>query len=202
LPPVGVHIGYISTNQEAIMISSTGSATNARDFSKRTTDPHRDDWNAGAMHHLVQALGDSPVAIVLDKATGFTEVGVTLGGVRQTPGYGTYQVLVQRVHSDGTTSGCWFPLFKVGTVIELKAMGNAHYTALSSYAEEKTRAVRRLQDEMMAELSIQDRYQLPKGTWNASVFNGFVHVSFQPESFTGPVEYRWERYASSVLATA
>lgn len=180
------------------MTSGTGSAINARDFNSNTKDPHRDEWSSGAMHHLVKALDGAPVAIVLDKYTGFSEVNVTLGGVRQTPGYGTFQVLVQRVYSDGKPGGCWFPLAEVGTVITL-GDSNARWTAKDTYREEQTLAVRKLQDQMMADLGIDDRYQLPRGKWEARMFPGFAHASFTPEKFSDPVSYTWKRYASKDL---
>lgn len=183
------------------MISTTGSAINARDFNKNTKDADRDNWISGAMHHLVKALNGAPVAIVLDKHTGFTEVNVTLGGVRQTPGYGTFQVLVQRTFSDGQTGGCWYPLFKVGAVIEL-GNSRARWTALEAYGEEQTLACRKLQDEMVSDLGVADRYALPSGKWEARVFPGFVHASYDPQSYTAPVSYRWKRYESKDLANA
>lgn len=183
------------------MASSTGSAISARDFSDKVADPNRDEWNSGAMHHLVKALNGSPVAIVLDKGTGFTEVNVTLGGVRQTPGYGTFQVLVQRAHSEGTNSDCWYPLFKVGTVIEL-GDSHARWTALESYRVEKSAAIRRLRNEMVDELATEHLVELPKGTWEASMFPGFVHASFRPEGYRGPVTYTWKRYESRDLVNA
>jgi hypothetical protein len=183
------------------MASSTGSAISARDFSDKVTDPNRDEWSSGAMHHLVKALNGSPVAIVLDKSTGFAEVNVTLGGVRQNPGYGTFQVLVKRVHSDGTTGGCWYPLFQVGTVIEL-GDSRARWIARESYRTEKSAAIRRLHDEMADDLATEHLDDFPAGEWEASMFPGFVHASFRPESYCGPVNYTWKRYESKDLATA
>lgn len=183
------------------MTSTTGSAISPRDFNKNTKDPLRDEWNSGAMHHLVKALNGQPVAIVLNKATGFVEVNVTLGGVRQTPGYGTFQVLIQRVYSDGTTGGCWYPLFQVGTVIEL-GDSLARWDAVRAYSEEQTAAIVALQNKMMEELGAKDRYSLPRGTWEARVFPGYVHASFSPEKFGGPVKYTWKRFEAKALAGA
>ena len=181
------------------MISSTGSAITARDFNDNTNDSHRDEWNSGAMHHLVKALKGAPVAVVLDKRTGFVEFNVTLGGVRQTPGYGTYQVLVERTYSDGTTGGCWYPLLKVGAVIVL-GESRARWEALESYREERIRAVTKLGEKLARQLGVNSRYDLPHGKFDARLFPGLVHVSFQPESYRGELSYTWEQYTSAELA--
>lgn len=183
------------------MISQTGSAITAQDFNHNTKDPLRNEWSPGAMHHLIKALNGAPVAIVLEKATGFAEFNVTLGGVRKTPGYGTFQVLVQRTYSDGKTGGCWYPLYSVGTVIEL---GNSHarWDALRSYSDEQTRAIVQLQHDMMGELEIENRDALPRGTWEARVFPGYVHASYTPEKFGAPVKYTWKRYQTKDLVKA
>lgn len=184
------------------MTSGTGSAIQARDFNKNTKDPLRDEWGPGAMQHLVNALNGSPVAIVLDKHTGFAEVNVTLGGVRQTPGYGTFQVLVKRVYSDGTTGGCWYPLYQVGTVIVLdrgsEGMG-ARYNALMAYMDERSAASRKLQAEMVADAGVEDPSELPRGKWEVRSFPGYVHASFSPEKILGPGRYTWKRYETADL---
>lgn len=182
------------------MISNTGSAINARDFNRDTKDPDRDTWSAGAMHHLVTALDGAPVAIVLDKQTGFVEFNVTLGGVREN-GRGFHEVLVERTHVNGTNSRCWYLLFKVGTVIQLGESG-ARWEALESYSEEGTRAVVQLQHDMMDKLGIENRDALPRGTWSVSHFPRFVHASFKPESDRDPVKFMWRRYSSAQLANA
>lgn len=183
------------------MISATGSAINARTFNNNTKDPNRDEWTGGAMQHLVDALKGAPVAIVLDKQTGFTEVNVTLGGVRPGGSGSHAHVLVQRVHSDGTTGGCWYPLFQVGTVIEL-GDSRARWTAIDTHREEQTRAIRKLQEHLMAELGIDDRYKLPRGKWECTSFPGYVHASFDPEERGGSVRYTWKRYSSADLVAA
>lgn len=186
------------------MISTTGSAITPRDFNQDTKDPMRDEWSSGAMAHLVKALNGTPVAIVLDKQTGFCEVNVTLGGVRAN-GRGHFEVLVQRTYSDGTTGGCWYLLFQVGTVItlgkETPGLG-ARYTAYQAYSEEQTQAIRKLQDAMMAELGIGDRYQLPRGKWAARSFPGYVHASYTPEKTLDEPGYTWKRYNADELINA
>ena len=183
------------------MISTTGSAIQPQDFNPNTKDPQRHEWSAGAMHHLVKALNGQAVAVVLDKRTGFTEVNVTLGGVRQN-GRGFFELLVQRTYSDGKTGGCWYLLFQVGMVMTLDRDGEglgARYIARESFNEEQTRAIRKLQDEMMTELGIEDRYQLPRGKWDCSSFPGYVHASFKPEKILDPVRYTWRRYSADAL---
>lgn len=186
------------------MTSTTGSAITARDFNKDTKDTRRDEWTPGAMHHLIKALGGRQVAIVLDTSTGFSEVNVTLGGVRPTPGYGTFQVLVQRVYSDGKTGGCWYPLAQVGVVMILDRDGEglgAKYEAQRSYSDEQTAAIRKLQDKMCDELQISDRYNLPRGKWAARSFPGYVHASYTPERILDKPGYTWQSYRSDELAS-
>jgi hypothetical protein len=203
--PYGSRISNEHRTKEQNMISATGSAITPRDFNKDTKDQQRDEWSPGAMDHLVKALNGAPVAIVLDKQTGFCEVNVTLGGVRAN-GRGHYEVLVQRTYSDGKTGGCWYLLFQVGAVItlgeETPGLGS-RYTAYQAYSEERTRAIRQLQDALMVELGIDDRYQLPRGKWAARSFPGFVHASFDPEKRErGGLLYTWKRYEASALAAA
>lgn len=183
------------------MTSTTAAAINARDFGDRVTEANRDEWRAGAMHHLIKALNDAPVTIVLDTHTGFTQANVTLGGVRQTPGYGTFQVLVESVHSGGTKGRCWHPLHKVGAVI---IMGDSapRWEALRTFREERSAAIVRLQKDMAVELGLSNCLELPRGTWSVSVFNGYVHASFSPERVNGLVRYTSKRYESADLARA
>lgn len=189
------------TETTAPTVSTTASAIEARDFSERVTDPNRDEWKSGAMHHLIKALAGAPVAVVLEKATGFTMVNVKLTGVRQTPGYGTFQVLVEDTYSDGNTGRCWYPLYKVGTVIEL-GKSRARWVALDSYREERTQAVLRLQGEIRTKLGLEDNQPLPRGEWDAQVFNGYVHASFAPPfGKERVIGYTWKRYASADLPT-
>lgn len=183
------------------MTSTSGSAINARDFGQPTTDPNRDEWQAGPMIHLVEALQGRPVTIVLDKRTGYTQVNVILGGVRQTPGYGTFQVLVQSVHEDGTTGRCWHRLPDVGTVIEM-GFHRGRWDAMDSYRNERSAAIRKLQDEMVENLGLKDRYELPRGKWDARIFPGDVHASFTPEKCGDPVKFTWKPYSRKDLAAA
>lgn len=188
------------------MTSTSGSAITARDFNRNTQDPRRDEWTPGAMHHLVKALNGTAVAIVCEKNTGFAEVNVTLGGVREN-GYGHYEVLVNRVYSDGTTGGCWYLLFKIGAVITLDSRADqvglgARYEAVKTLGEERRQGIRKLQDHMMAQLGVEDREQLPRGKWECSSFPRHVHASFTPESYTGPVKFTWQAYHSADLVPA
>jgi hypothetical protein len=186
------------------MTSTTAAAINASDFhathGRKRDGNRRDTWSPGAMRHLVKALDGAPVVIVCEKATGFTEANVTLGGVRES-GYGSYQVLVQRDHSDGTTSACWYPLDKIGVVITLGDSA-PRWKAIDAYREEHTRAVRRLQDDLVARLGVASRYDLPRGTWDASLLGHSVHASFAPADHQGPLNYTWRSYPSDSLADA
>jgi len=184
------------------VITTSGSAINARDFEQDRSEADRDTWKPGPMHHLVMALDGARVLIVVDRRTGYTEVGVTLGGVRKTPGWGTYQVLIQREHEGGKTSGCWYPLMNVGTVIELTELGStgARWTALQAYREQKSQAICKLQAAMVQELGLSDTAALPRGKWDARVFPHEVRASFTPEKILDPVPYTYRSYSLADLA--
>jgi hypothetical protein len=159
--------------------STSGSAITAADFSSRTTDSDRHRWTPGKMIHLVKALGDTPVAIVLDTYTGNTQVNVRLSGVRQTPGYGSFQVLVTRVDGDDVERGCWHPLDKVGTVIVL-GRSNARWDALRSYADERIAAILNARPKLAA--LYPETENVESGcTWRVTRFPHRVEVSFDPD---------------------
>lgn len=58
--------------------SACTSVINAADFSKNVTDPQRDTWTVGKLHHVVKALAGRKVAVTTDKGTGHTVFNVTL----------------------------------------------------------------------------------------------------------------------------
>lgn len=76
----------------------------------------RDDYrmthfHPAAMASTVNTLAGAPVMVVID---GLAYVG-KLSGTRQTPGYGTFQVLVETEHSK-----TWFTQDKVSVIIPLE----------------------------------------------------------------------------------
>lgn len=167
------------TTAPAATISTSGSAITAATFSSSYNDRDRNDWTPGKMIHLINALGTTPVAIELDTYTGNTQVNVRLAGVRQTPGYGTFQVLVVRVDGDGVERTCWHPLHKVGTVIIL-GTSDVRGRALRTRADERTAAIRKAIPLLVEKYS--DVNDLSMGaTWEVSRFPSHVTVSFTPD---------------------
>lgn len=164
---------------------SAGTAINPTDFNKDTKDPNRNTWTPGQMRHLVKALGDTPVAIVLEKATGFSLVNAQLRNVRKTPGYGTFAVLVAVPLSDGTIHHCWYSLNHVGTVIVL-GESNARWTALDTFRNEESAAKRRVYP--LWEKKYEGRQQ-PKGKWTVRSSAYDVTVSFNPDSLRDQYDY-------------
>lgn len=161
------------------MTSTTGSSIDARDFNQNTADPNRNLWTAGQMRHLVAALGDTPVVVVAEKRTGHTMVGVRLTGVRQTPGYGTFQVCVERDDADGVTRRCWHPLFNIGTVVIL-GDSQARWTALRSHSTEYTNAKCKLYAELVAEHGKDATSELNRGAeWSVGQLDTLVDVYFR-----------------------
>lgn len=101
--------------------STTSTAIRAQDFSSSTRDALRDRWTGGKLRHLVAALDGAPVAIIVDKATGFALVGARLVGVRSGSLYvDEAQVIVETTHADGTTTRTAYRASAIGdTVIPL-----------------------------------------------------------------------------------
>lgn len=175
-------------------MNASGSAINPADFNKNTKDPDRHEWTPGQMRHLVRALGDTPVAIVLEKATGFSLVNVQLRDVRKTPGYGTFQVLVAAPLSDGTIQLCWYSLNNVGTVIILGA-SRARWTALDTFRKEESAAKRKAYP--LWEKQYEGRQQ-PAGKWTVRSSAYDVTVSFMPDSLRDQYDY-WTFPAADLL---
>lgn len=183
-------------------VTTTGSAITAASFSSSYNDRDRNDWTPGKMIHLIKALDEALVAIVLDTYTGYTQVGVKLLNVRTTPGYGTFQVLVARVDGDGVERHCWHPLAKVGTVIVLTGHG-ALSAATRSYADERSAAIRKAIPLLVATYPDVDDL-LMGATWDVSRFPNQVNVSFSPDRKRHPhgsgIHYRHWTFRSDELA--
>lgn len=179
--------------------SACVTAIAARDFNQDTTDSLRDRWSPGALRHLIAAAKGQVVTIVLDARTGNAETGVTLNGVRQTPGYGTFQMLV--IYRWGTgendVNRTWHPVDKMGTILVHDAVtDDVRGKALRTYREEGAAAIEIGRKRLAAKyLDMETR-----GTWRCLQFADFVDVSFRPESYTSPVSFETWRLSLSELA--
>lgn len=89
-----------------------------RDFATSTTsnEYQRLEFHYGEFRHILAALDGVEVIVVID---GLSLGGVTLEGLRQTPGYGTFQVLVVPSEADRAEGvrPCWYPLGKFRMII-------------------------------------------------------------------------------------
>lgn len=119
--------------------ASYGNAFTPSDFSKRVTDSDRDRWTLHKALYTVEAIAGAPVVIVSNAQTGHTKVNVTLGRIRQTPGYGTHEVEIISRYSDGTTGQCFYSLYDIGTIINL-GDGSIN-TALLAEGEDRSAAI-------------------------------------------------------------
>lgn len=99
-------------------MSTTASAIIPQDFCKYIGLTYRDRWSHQAMQCVVDALdGKKVMAITTDTRTGHTLTDVRLLQVGQTPGYGTFRVLVEYEYEPEKFMRTWYPLLSVGTII-------------------------------------------------------------------------------------
>lgn len=92
------------------------------DFSKNLTDRNRHQWTPEKFWWIMEAQKvnlDSRLIVTTDSMTGHAEGPYRVEGVRQTLGYGTHQVLLAGELADGSRQGCWFPIGKIGAVMEV-----------------------------------------------------------------------------------
>ncbi|WP_432041051.1 hypothetical protein [Streptomyces chartreusis] len=86
------------------------------DFNPSTADPLRWRWSGAEVGAIVQALGEQPVAITVDRSTGFTLVGVNLIEVARW--HGSPHVLIR---GEGMPkAGVWHGLYQCGMILPLE----------------------------------------------------------------------------------
>lgn len=103
-------------------------AIRAQDFSNRVTDANRDRWTAAKLDALIPALDGVPVALIVDRQTGFAEVGVKIVGTYD-KGMGHPYVTIER--TNGTTTSYWAPVLG-DTIIPLEKT-RAKWDALKAH---------------------------------------------------------------------
>jgi hypothetical protein len=120
-------------------------AITTRDLSARTTDVHRDNWTVGKLNIVIAALGaDAPVVLTIDRATGFTLIGATLGSAFDGgPGRGPRLAVTYR-HEDGTFSATNYSARNIGPVIVplSQDVRGAKWTATDLWSRISSAAVR------------------------------------------------------------
>ena len=139
-------------------------------------------WARGYLEHIIKLLDGRPVAVVVDKQTGHTEIGVRLVGVaaRQFQGYG---LVVERTHSDGTVGRTNFSLWSIGWILPLgdneTRSGNVKWKALESYRKASMSVIQQAQAE----------HPNLYGTWKARCLGGdqwSVTCNRYPHGHAGP----------------
>lgn len=178
------------------METTTTCIIKASDFSPRSTDPNHDTWTAGKMRHVSAALAGTPCAIVADRQTGHTLVGVTLGSIRPGGGGEHARVAITSTFSDGSGQTLHHLLFLIGSPI-IPLGGGDHRNA-------KWRALRTYSDERIAAVTRAQREHDPKGdwwgTWEATPDAAGVTVSYRPSTGNEALRDRWGTHQSWVYS--
>jgi len=155
-----------------------GSTITPQDFSQRTTDKDRNEWTPGKLRLVIAAAAGRRVVITTDKQTGHTLIGARLRGMRRTPGYGTYQVLVEWEYAPGKTQGTWTSTFSIGPAITVMD-GPLRFAAADLAREESSAAI------------AAARAALPEctyGAWKSTPQAEGVRVAFTPQKADGGPE--------------
>ena len=167
------------------------STIRARDFSRQTTDPLREEWTLGKMRHLIAALEGRTVAIVCDRQTGFTVIGRLERCFHGGPARGP-RVLVVTEHNRTN-----YYLRNVGDSIVIlddhTGTKGAKWTALDTYRDEGSAAIAHVRAGITAEGG--DPWA---GSWEATIGEHDVTVVRRGERFAMDL---W-RVAVRDLATA
>lgn len=108
--------------------TTCSTAITARDFSSSITDANRNRWTAEKLDVLIPALAGVPVAIIVDRQTGFAEIGVKIVGTYDI-GMGHPYVTIER--PNGTSTSYWAPLLG-DTIIPLEKT-RAKWDALKAH---------------------------------------------------------------------
>lgn len=120
------------------MTSNTASTIRPQDFCQYTNDIFYTRWSREAMECTVDALdGERILAITIDQRTGHTVTDVTLTGLRNTPGYGSFQVRIEYEYAPGESKRTWYPLDSLGVIIAYDRPGlrNAKWDATALYRD-------------------------------------------------------------------
>lgn len=155
-----------------------GSAVTPHSFSERVTDKDRDRWTAGKLRHVIAAAAGRRVIITTDKQTGHTLIGARLEGLRQTPGYGTYQYLYAWEYAPGKIQRTWGRVDDLGPAIIGMDCG-LHFPAMELHREERSAAIKAAREAMP---------DCTYGAWEATPGADYVVVRFTPQKADGGPE--------------
>lgn len=160
----------------------------ASDFSDRVTDTNRRAWTLGKMRHAIAALDGRDVAIITDRQTGHVTFGRLIECFDGGPSRGP-RVMVESDLSDGTVQRTTFWLHGIGeTIIPLsERLGErgAKWTALETWREEKSRAIRWAAERHG---EVEGRAW---GSWTAEPHDYFVSVAYEPSTGNPAFSGQW-----------
>ncbi|MGW0245047.1 hypothetical protein ACWDYH_00215 [Nocardia goodfellowii] len=110
------------------------------DFSSLTTDSFRYEWTNEKLWWIMEAAKgtESRFIITIDNRTGCAFGNLTIEGIRKTPGYGTYQVLLKS--HDHADPGTWYPISGIGPIVEVSdnfVSGGVKWKALDIQRERR-----------------------------------------------------------------
>lgn len=155
-----------------------GSTITPQDFSDYTTDKDRHQWTPGKLRHVIAALQGRRCIITAEAQTGFTLIGARLHGLRQTPGYGTYQILVEWEYEPGKSNRTWYSVMSIGAAI------------IGMDCDLRFPAAELLRNENAAALTAAREF-LPEctyGAWKATPGPDYVVARFTPQKADGGPE--------------
>ncbi|MFF4777477.1 hypothetical protein ACFY05_31940 [Microtetraspora fusca] len=152
---------------------------NARDFCSDTTDPLRDRWSVGKLHHVIKALDGARVAVTVARGTGTTLLDAVLKSTSFSGSYACGEVLIATTVSNGTEQQTRFPVVDLGMILPLDdtTARDAKWIALDSYREQGSKAITTAQD-LYAESTGRQW-----GSWKAEPLDATrVHVRYTPST--------------------
>jgi hypothetical protein len=136
------------------------------------------EWNAGPMRHVIEALGGTPVVIVMDKRTGFTLVGAVLVDVRSRRSGGQgIAVSTECAKTPQNPQGITvYPLRSVGLVIPLQSTTHGQgRAAVQAESRELELAERIYRESLPAER--------PEGRVEVTSHGNEIHAGYRRTSY-------------------
>lgn len=155
-----------------------GSTVTPEDFSHYVTDKDRHVWTAGKLRHVIKALEGRRVVITTEARTGHTLIGARLEGLRQTPGYGTYQILISWEYAAGQVQRTWYHIDGLGPAIT--AMDAPVKFVVSELARQESSAALKAAREALPECTY--------GAWKTTPGYDYVICRFTPQKEDGGPE--------------
>lgn len=161
------------SHTQTITAPKISSAIFPKDFHKKTGE--RDEFTAGQMRHIIHALMGVKVAVTASEH-GQVLINVELRKLRQTPGYGTFQVLISDPYVP--ERGTWTSLSNIKVIIPLTARETGRsvkWDVLASLRDEEMAATAKLRKELAGT-------PCSYGAYRATPGHAHVDVSYTPQN--------------------